>query len=392
LDSQIPALKSTPLVSDSPWPLEEHSSALETALRKAVPDRKEEDWRFLDPSIFPWEEFEQAALQEHRKFGVQSQVESSVALPAVDTARLSQTLAIREEDTDAKFLYLHRAVGNPVVAYRIPGDLRDSAIRIVQRISGPAAPTIVLHVESRADIVVYHRWETAANGATPMIGRIEIVLEPGARLHFLHEDQLSATSPLYYRAHARLAENAHLDWGVFTTGSVWHAAKMTIDLQGAGAESTTYGLFCGAGERTAEHRTLQNHFCPRAKSDLVFKSLLAGKSHSVYQGMIRVEKTAQRTDAYQASRNLILSPAAHAETIPRLEILADDVRCSHGASVGTVDVNMLFYLMTRGLNRAQALAMVAEGFAEEVIRRVPLNDIAARWRSAVQQTIGNNLA
>lgn len=381
MDSQVPALKSMP-----------YTSALEIAQQTAIPDRKEEDWRFLDPNAFPWEEFEQAARQKHRKSCVDSQVESGVVPPAIDAARIAQTLAIREEDTDLRFLHLHRALASPIVAYRIPGNLHDGAIRIVQRISGPAVPTIVLHVESGADIVVYHRWESEANGATPIIGRIEIMLERSARLQFLHEDQLSAASPLYYRAHTQLAENAHLDWGVFTTGSIWHAAKMTIDLQGAGAESTTYGLFCGAGARTAEHRTVQNHSCPRAKSDLVFKSLLAGKSHSVYQGMIRVEKAAQRTDAYQASRNLILSPTAHAETIPRLEILADDVRCSHGATVGTVDVNMLFYLMTRGLSRAQALAMAAEGFAEEVIRRVPLDDIAARWRNAVQQTIGNNLA
>lgn len=381
MDSQVPALKSMPL-----------ASALEIAQQTAIPDRKEEDWRHLDPKAFPWEEFEKAARQEHRKSCVDSQVESGVVLPTVDAARVAQTLAIREDDTDLRFLYLHRALASPIVDYRVPGNMHDTPIRIVQRISRPAAPTIVLHVESGADIVVYHRWESETNGATPIIGRIEIMLERGARLQFLHEDQLSANSPLYYRARARLAENAHLDWGVFTTGSIWHAAKMTIDLQGAGAESTTYGLFCGAGARTAEHRTVQNHACPRAKSDLVFKSLLAGKSHSVYQGMIRVEKAAQRTDAYQASRNLILSPTAHAETIPRLEILADDVRCSHGATVGTVDVNMLFYLMTRGLSRAQALAMAAEGFAEEVIRRVPLKDIAARWRSAVQQTIGNNLA
>ncbi len=380
MDSQAPALKRMP-----------RASALEIAQQTAIPGRQQEDWRHLDPTAFPWEQFEQVAQQEHRKSGVQSQVKSSVALPAIDTARLSRLLSIQEEDADSKFLFLHRAVGNPVVAYQIPGNLRDGAIRIVQRVSGPAAPTIVLHVESGADTVVYHRWESEANGSLPVIGRIEIMLEGGASLQFLHEDGVSANSPLYYRARARLAEDAHLDWGIFTTGSVWHAAKMTIDLQGAGAESSTYGLFCGTGERTAEHRTVQNHACPRAKSDLIFKSLLSGKSRSVYQGIIRVEKAAQRTDAYQASRNLTLSPTAHAEAIPRLEILADDVRCSHGATVGTVDVNMLFYLMTRGLSRVQALAMVAEGFAEEVIRRVPLDDIAARWRNAVQQTIGNNL-
>jgi Fe-S cluster assembly protein SufD len=376
----MPALTNTPRTSE-----------VEIAQKMPIPDRKLEDWRFLDPGKFPWREFEEAAQRNYHETGVQSQVESSVALPKMNAAELSRILSIHEADGDIKFLHLHRTLANNDTAYRIPKTMHNGAIRIVQRISCPAAPMIVLHVESGADAVVYHRWESETNGAIPIIGRIEIVMEPDTKLHFLHEDQLSASSPLYYRAHAKLPENAHLDWGVCTSGSVWHAAKMTIDLQGVGAESTTYGLFCGAGERAAEHRTVQNHVSPHAKSNLVFKSLLAGKSRSVYQGMIRVEKAAQRTDAFQASRNLILSSAAHAEAIPRLEILADDVRCSHGATVGTVNANTLFYLMTRGLSRPQAVAMIAEGFAEEIIRRVPLEDIAERWRKAVKQTIGDHL-
>lgn len=387
-----------PMASGSLWKPKERTEALEAARRKPIPDRKEEDWRYLNPNAFPWEKVEAACTGDARyEAAMSSELVKDTTVPTIDLERDAEKLgglfAVRDEDIDAKFLYLHCALAGPVAAYRIPADYRGAPIRIIQRINGskPATFTTVLYVETGADAVVYDRWESEANGSLPAIGRVEIVLEPGARLHFLHEDLLSQGTHLYRRVRAQVAESARLDWGVFTTGSVWHAARMEVELQGPGSESAAYGLFCGAGERTAEHRTIQNHPHPRAKSNSLFKSLLAGKARSVYQGMIRVEKAAQRTDAYQASRNLTLSPTAHAEAIPRLEILADDVRCSHGATVGAVDEDALFYLMTRGLNRQQAVATVATGFAEEVIRRVPLEDVAQRWRQIVRRTIEDNL-
>jgi Fe-S cluster assembly scaffold protein SufB len=396
LDSQARIGSSTPVLADSLWTSEDRMEALDLARRKAIPDRKEEDWHYLNPKAFPWKEIEKAPMDGRPQSTVS--FESHVRmLPSADSEsdaeRLRTVLAVRDEDIDAKFLQLHRALGGPIAAYRISTSQNGSPIRIVHRAadSHPAAFTTVLHIESGADAIIYNRWETNGNGGTPTIGRVEIVLERGARLHFLHEDQLAADSFLYRRARAQIAEGARLDWGVFTTGCAWHAAKMEVELQGPGAECAAYGLFCGVANRTAEHRTLQNHVYPRAASDFLFKSLLVGKSRSVYQGMIRVEKAAQRTDAYQACRNLTLSAAAHAETIPRLEILADDVRCSHGATVGTVDDDSLFYLMTRGLSRDEAAGAIAAGFAEEVIRRVPIEDIAERWRHVVRRTIGRNL-
>ncbi|MFH1010882.1 MAG: SufD family Fe-S cluster assembly protein [bacterium] len=365
-------------------------AALEAAQRKWIPKRTNEDWRHLDPDAFPWEEAH-AAASSPAKMSVDIEFQADANLPAIEAAKLQALLAIDEEDADAKFLYLHRAMTSTVAAYRIPANSQGLSARIIHRISGPAALITALVIEKGASAVIYNCWESATNGTLPAIGRIEIVLEPGARLHFLHEDKLGFHTHLYTRARVQIAEGARLDWGVLTTGSIWHAAKMEIDSQGPNAESTTYGLYCGAGERTAEHRTLQYHPCARAKSELLFKSLLKEKSRSVFQGMIRVEPAAQHTDAYQACRNLLLSPAAHTEAIPRLEILADDVRCSHGATVGTVDEDILFYLMTRGLSRAQAAAAIATGFAEEILRRVPLKDVADRWRQFVEQTISHSL-
>ncbi len=379
--------------SSLPNPLstaDERLAALEAAQRKWIPNGAIEDWRYLDAASFPWENAEIAA-RPRAQSSANIECQTDGKLPLMDAAQLRTLLAVEEEDTDAKFLYLHEAMTGAAAAYRIPANSQGISARVVQRISGPAALTTALIVERGAEAVVYDCWESEPNATLPAIGRIEIVLEPGARLHFLHEEQLGFDTHLYSRVRAQIAEGARLDLGILTTGSVWHATKIELELQGPNAESTTHGLFCGTGERTAEHRTLQHHPRERAKSDLLFKSLLTGKSRSVFQGMIRVERAAQHTDAYQACRNLLLSPTVHAQAIPRLEILADDVRCSHGATVGTVDEDILFYLMTRGLNRSQATAAIAAGFAEEIIRRIPMKDIAERWRQFVQQTIAHDL-
>lgn len=373
------------------WTSKDNIAALETTERKWIPNRKNEDWRYLDPKVFPWEELQAIAAREaHVEKHAGVGLETTPALPTIKVEELRELLAIPDEDRDAKFLYLHRALSGSRAAYRIPADLR-APVQIIQRVSHSAAFTTVLFVESGADAVVCNRWESESDDVLAAIGRIEIVLSPGARLHFLHEDHFASNTHLYRRARARIAEGASLQWGYFTVGSEWNATKTKIELHGADAESTMYGLFCGAQQRKAEFRTLQYHAYPQAKSNLFFKSLLSEQSRSVFQGMIRVDKEAQRTDAYQTYKNLLLSSKAHALAIPRLEILADNVHCSHGATMGTVDDNMLFYLMTRGLSRAQATAAIATGFAEEIIRRMPLEDAAERWRDIVRQTINGGI-
>jgi Fe-S cluster assembly scaffold protein SufB len=371
--------------------VDDRLAALKASQRKWIPNGAVEDWHYLDAAAFPWEKAEVAA-RPLASISAEIEPQTDGKLPVMDTAELRTLLAVQDQDTDAKFLYLHGAMTGVAAAYRIPADSQGISTRIIQRISGPAALTTALVVEKGADAVVYNQWESTAESVLPAIGRIEIVLEPGARLHFLHEDDLGFPTYLYSRVRAQIAEGAHLDLGILTTGSAWHATKIEIGLEGPNAESTTHGLFCGTGERLAEHRTFQHHPCERAKSDLLFKSLLTGKSRSIFQGMIRVEPAAQHTDAYQACRNLVLSSDAHTQAIPRLEILADDVRCSHGVTVGTVDEDILFYLMTRGLSRSQATAAIAAGFAEEIIRRIPVKDVADRWRQFVQQAIARGLA
>jgi Fe-S cluster assembly protein SufD len=185
-----------------------------------------------------------------------------------------------------------------------------------------------------------------------------------------------------------MGREARLLWCAATAGARWHVSNLEIALNGSGAEAKFKGLYAGSGASRADHRTHQFHNAPSCKSDLTFKTLLAGQAHSVYQGLITVPQQSQKTDAYQQCRNLLLESGTHADAIPKLEIIADDVRCTHGASMGSLNKDQQFYLQSRGLTRWQASVAIASGFAEEIIRHVPVESIQQRWRALVSRTIG----
>jgi Fe-S cluster assembly protein SufD len=144
------------------------------------------------------------------------------------------------------------------------------------------------------------------------------------------------------------------------------------------------GFYFASSEQHLDHDTQQNHLAPKTTSDLLYKGVVTGKSRSVWQGMIYVAPAAFGTDGYQANRNLILSRNARADSIPGLEILADDVRCTHGATAGKIDLEQLFYLGSRGIPNEEARKIIVDGFFEPVMNRIPFQDIRERLRNEVE--------
>jgi Fe-S cluster assembly protein SufD len=134
--------------------------------------------------------------------------------------------------------------------------------------------------------------------------------------------------------------------------------------------------------------TLQRHLKDHTTSDLLIKGCLKDRARSVYQGLIQVSEGAQRTDAYQANRNLLLSDQARADSIPGLEILANDVRCTHGATIGHVDEEQMYYLMARGLPKSEAQRLIVEGFFAPVLDRIPLESVRDQMRAEIERKIG----
>jgi len=154
-------------------------------------------------------------------------------------------------------------------------------------------------------------------------------------------------------------------------------------LLGPGASSDMLGLYFGDEDQHFDFNTSQDHVAPNARSDLLYKGALDGSARGIFRGIIRVHRGAQGTDAYQTNRNLVLSDRAVATSLPNLEIGADDVRCSHGATAGQLDKEALFYLMSRGLRRGQAERLVVLGFLGEVLSRLPLGGVAERVSKAI---------
>ncbi|NUO18653.1 SufD family Fe-S cluster assembly protein [bacterium] len=367
---------------------------LSQARTSSTPAKDVEEWRKNDADAFPWSNVESAS--DSTRFESSINVRSGLTPDALvatpnDRELFRSMLDVEDADTDAKFLHYHRALTAQPVCLRVPANTTGVVIDLSHRHTGGglAAPATLVVVERGAEAVIFDRWHTDSKDA-PVIGRTEILVKQGARLHYVHDEQIPVNSAMYRTGRIRVERDGYLNWCAFTTGGAWHVAKLRIDLLGVNTECHLSGLFSGHGSANAEHRTHQHHGTPNGFSNLLFKTLLAGQAHSIYQGIITVPQIAQKTDAYQTCRNLMLDPGTHADAIPKLEIIADDVKCSHGASIGTLNKEQLFYLQTRGLNYREALTAIGMGFGEEVIQTVPesLEDVRQSWRERVAQTVG----
>jgi Fe-S cluster assembly protein SufD len=182
--------------------------------------------------------------------------------------------------------------------------------------------------------------------------------------------------------------DANLDTLVVNLGASVARVDLGASLEGPGARSDLLGLYFARDDQHFDHETRQDHKVPHASSDLLYKGALDGKSRAIFRGLIKVWPGAQRTDAYQTNRNLILSRQAEATSLPNLEIEADDVRCSHAATVGHLDKEELFYIMSRGIPRREAERLVVFGFYGDVLERLPLPGVVRELREAIESRIG----
>jgi Fe-S cluster assembly protein SufD len=172
-----------------------------------------------------------------------------------------------------------------------------------------------------------------------------------------------------------------------TLGATTSRLDLNAELGEPGGRSHILGLYFGNEDQHFDHNTSQNHAAPYATSDLLYKGALDDASGSVFRGIIRVSPGAQRTDAYQTNRNLLLSEEASAHSLPNLEIEADDVRCSHGATVGQLDEEALFYLQSRGLSRRRAERLVVRGFLQDVLQRRPPGGVTEKVTRAIEEKL-----
>lgn len=244
-------------------------------------------------------------------------------------------------------------------------------------------------LDEGAEAEVWERYCSEGEGL--FNGVVELVVGDGARLRYVCEQELSDEGWVFATQRAEVGQEASLEWVALGFGSARGKVRMETKLAGRGSHAKVTGAYLGKGAQHLDYDTTQEHAAPDTGSDLAFRGVLGERATAVWRGMIRVDPGAQRTDAFQESRNLLLSDKAHADAIPGLEIEADDVRCTHAAAVAQVDPDQLYYLRARGLGEAEAKQLVIEGFLQELVERAegPLRDALAQ---SLERRLGELLA
>ena len=248
-------------------------------------------------------------------------------------------------------------------------------------------------LEDGAEAEVWEEWvsgdaetEGFFNGVT------EIVLGEGATLHYVGAQSLNDSTWVFANQRAVVARDATLDWSALAFGSMRGKVWMETKLDGQGSTARVTGAYVSDGRQHLDFDTLQEHAAPNTVSDLAFRGVLGGRSSAVWRGMIAVDRGAQKTDAFQECRNLLLSKKAHADAIPGLEIKADDVRCTHAAAIAQLDKDQLYYLRSHGLPKQAAQRLIIDGFLQELVARLAEGKIREITAGALERRLAELLA
>jgi Fe-S cluster assembly protein SufD len=250
---------------------------------------------------------------------------------------------------------------------------------------------IVLEEGSSAEV-----WEQYVSSGDDVDGLfntvVELIVGQNAHLRFVSGQGLNEKSWVFGTQRAVVERDGSLDWVALGFGSAKGKVRMETNLAGEGSSAKVTGAYASHGRQHLDFDTTQEHAAANTVSDLAFRGVLQGRSNAVWRGMIKVDPGAQQTDAFQESRNLLLSKKAHADAIPGLEILANDVRCTHAAAIAQIDPEQVFYLMSRGIPRPAATRLVIEGFLAELVERFEEGPVRQRLADALQHRLEKVLA
>ena len=376
-----------------------------------LPDTTEEHWRFTDLTGFDPDAFEKASGPKGQTLakGVRSMLDLDAAGIAtigeasvtIERAPDSITFAPLDENHellyslvgwDEKFAAHNAAVWQHGLLVVVPKGVvleKPLYVRVTNSTEGGSLfwrLLVVAEEGARFTLV-----EEAVSATPDLHGYTnaaeEFFLGSGSKFEYVHVQNLSRETWHFASHHARVGRDAELDWVAGGFGSKKGKVRIQNDLAGQGATSRVTGAYFADGTQHLDYDTFQEHIAPNTTSDFAFKGALRDRSTAVWRGMIRVERDAQKTNAYQENRNLMLSPTTHAVPIPGLEILANDVRCTHGATVSRVDRDELFYAMARGLSRGEAERLIVRGFFQNILDRIEFETVRDALAAALEARI-----
>ena len=291
-----------------------------------------------------------------------------------------------------KFAMLNAAAWTGGVVLYVPRNVHiEKPLHAISRLTGEGASDIsktIVVLEEGAEATLL--METASDNETAAglhNGSIEIVVGRGAKLRYVNLQNWNNRTWHFAHQKACVEREGQLQWTIGALGARLAKVNQQVALAGSDAEAQVNGVMFTQGKQHLCYNTHQHHEAPYCRSDLLYKAALQDTSRTVWRGMIKVDEAGQRTDAYQRNDNLMLAKTARADSIPGLEIEADDVRCTHGSTSGRVDDSQIFYAMARGFTRQEAVRMIVTGFFQQVFDRITIESV----REALGEAIGKRV-
>jgi Fe-S cluster assembly protein SufD len=295
------------------------------------------------------------------------------------------------EDSLSKLSSLTSALWQNGTFIYVPKNVRiELPLYNIQVISGGSKiylPLTFIVVDSGAELTLVDYQKSDSPEMNALVSNsVNLVACQGARVNYISIQAYGNSVNHFSTKYVNLKRDSAINWIEIALGSKFTKNHLVANLSEPGSEAIIGGMFLARGNQQMEFNTNQIHIAPNAKSDLLFIGALRDKAHSSYEGKIRVHHGAQKTDAYQKNSNLLLSKEARADSEPFLEIEANDVRCTHGATVGPIGKEDLFYLMSRGIPREPAIKLLVLGFFNKVIGRIPVEKIREKLESYIQNS------
>jgi Fe-S cluster assembly protein SufD len=383
------------LVTEPTWLEERRQRGASLAESLPLPDQKAKGWEFTDLSGLD--------LGAYEAVGAEPEVSGAEGATVVSLAEALSS----HEDLLREHLGSLVGIEDPFVARNEAG-WRDGVLIHVPRgvqLSEPIRIALPLDTEGSAlswrtlivleegaEAEVWEHWSSPSDDVDALLNSVvELSVGQGSTLRYVNTQDISEKAWIFATQRAQVERDGRLDWAALGFGSGRGKVRMETKLAGPGSEARVTGGYAGGPGQHLDYDTTQEHAAPNTDSDLAFRGVLAAGSTAVWRGMIKVDPGAQQTDAFQESRNLLLSPEAHADAIPGLEILADDVRCTHAAAIAQVDKEQLFYLTSRGLDPAGAKSLIIEGFLESLVERLAEGPVRDEISAALERRLAEIL-
>jgi len=420
-------LNITPVFTDTnPFVQQYRQKAWRRYLSLSIPDSSQEHWRRtnlrgIDFSTFklaePTENFQEqfprifdapVAGKENggtillspfdAKKNVAPQVQKKgIIFETLDSLKVTQPQIIEkvlsriDHDKTAKFSALAGALGLQGILLYVPKNVRlELPLQSIFWAAGEGllhSLQLFVYLEEGSSVTYVHESSSPNEGSSLSLhaALIDVYVGPDAHLNFVELQSWGENIVNFTSENVQVDRGGSVDWVFGALGSRLTKNLSNLSMIGAGATGKMSGFYFTDHVQHLDHDTQQNHLAPNTTSDLLFKGALTDNSRSVWQGMIYVSPEANKADGYQANRNLVLSKNARADSIPGLEILTDDVRCTHGATVGKIDEEQVFYLTSRGMPRDDAERLIVEGFFEPIMQRIPFEGVRKRFQNAIKE-------